>query len=204
MKRNKFQLKGLYGITYPYPGIPTLKSIEIMIKKGAKIIQLREKHVSDREYLKLARKALKICKKHGVQLVINDRVGVALILDLPIHVGKDDLDVKEIKDINKKAVVGYSIANFDDLETESAKYADYYGIGPIFYSPLKPSKNYFGLKGLKKLKKMVKKPVVVIGGFNENNIDIVLKLNPDAVGIMFYKFLTMPHLIEKINKFYGV
>ncbi len=201
MKQNNFQIKGLYGITYPYPGISILKSIEIMIKKGARFIQLREKQLSDRKYLELAKKALKICKKHGVQLIINDRVGVALTLNLPIHVGKDDLGVKEIKKI-KNIKVGYSIAKFDDIKTEDAKHADYYGVGSIFYSALKPSKNYFGIDGLKKLKKVTKKPIVAIGGFNEKNIDSVLKLKPDAVGIMFYKFIEFPILIKKIKDFY--
>ncbi|MCL4514854.1 MAG: thiamine phosphate synthase [Firmicutes bacterium] len=73
-------------------GRPLVRAVEQAILGGATIVQLREKAVSTREFVKLAQEVLAVARQYGVPLIINDRIDVMLAVDADgAHVGQEDM-----------------------------------------------------------------------------------------------------------------
>lgn len=59
---------------------------------GATIVQLRDKTSDTSELIRIAKELHQITKPHGVPLLINDRVDVALATGVDgVHIGQDDI-----------------------------------------------------------------------------------------------------------------
>nr|MDQ3324008.1 thiamine phosphate synthase [Acidobacteriota bacterium] len=72
------------------------EQVERFIRGGARFIQLREKYAAARDFFDDAAKAVEIARKHGVKIIINDRVDIALALGADgVHLGQDDLPPAE-------------------------------------------------------------------------------------------------------------
>ncbi|HEX9912130.1 MAG TPA: thiamine phosphate synthase, partial [candidate division Zixibacteria bacterium] len=77
-----------------------IKLISLVIEGGAQMIQFRDKESSDKEFLEKAKGIQKITRKKKIPLIINDRVDVAKLIDAEgVHLGEDDLPVKEARRI---------------------------------------------------------------------------------------------------------
>ena len=71
-----------------------LHRVELALRGGVTLLQLREKNKSTREYLELAEKVHALTRRYGVPLIIDDRVDVALAIDAEgVHVGASDLPI---------------------------------------------------------------------------------------------------------------
>jgi len=59
---------------------------------GVTIVQLRDKTSETRDLIAISRALKKICSKHNVPFLVNDRVDVALAADADgVHIGQDDM-----------------------------------------------------------------------------------------------------------------
>ena len=86
----------LYLVTDSTPAVLGTKDIfqvvEAALKGGVTIVQYREKTADTGEQIRIAKQLHAICKNHGVPLVINDRVDVALAVGCEgVHIGQDDM-----------------------------------------------------------------------------------------------------------------
>jgi len=86
----------LYLVTDPGLLAPSATSfedhIEQLILGGVTVVQLREKTLSTAHFVQRGKRLLEITRKHGIPLIINDRVDVALAIDADgVHVGQDDM-----------------------------------------------------------------------------------------------------------------
>ncbi len=170
-----------------------------ILKGGAKILQLREKVLSDREKIKIGKAISKLCRDFGAIFIVNDRVDIALYCEADgVHLGQDDIPVELAKDIlgiNK--IYGLSTHTFKQVKEAATLSIDYIGFGPIF--PTKSKENpdpVVGTESLKKVKKEYKNlPVCAIGGINFSNIESVLEATPEMVCVM--SGITMRENIKK-------
>lgn len=153
-----------------------------VIKGGAKIIQLREKEMSTRRLISIARKLRKLTKKAGVMFIVNDRVDVALSVGADgVHLGKDDLPIKLARKLLGRKIVGFSSHSLKQAIKAEKEGASYISFGPVFATTSKPNLKPVGLDLISKVKKAVGIPLVAIGGINPNNIDKVVKAGADNV-----------------------
>lgn len=178
------------------------KTATDIINGGAKIIQLRAKGLSSREFLQSAFTVRKITKDRGVIFIVNDRVDIALIVGADgVHLGQDDLPVKEARRLlENDKIIGYSTHNIREaLEAEKLPLS-YISFGPIFPTKTKPdAQTPKGLKGLAEVRKAVKIPIVAIGGITETNMIHVLKQGADSAA-MISEVLTSPDIPKKVKK----
>ena len=88
-----FKLPTVYPITdVQLSGLSHAEQVARLIAGGATLIQLREKHLAPHDFYRDAGAALRIARKHGVRLIINDRVDIALALGADgVHLGQTDL-----------------------------------------------------------------------------------------------------------------
>ena len=80
-----------------------------IVQGGAKLVQLRAKRLSSREFLGLAREIIPVMRSFGCRLIINDRVDIALACGADgVHLGQDDLPLAAAKKIMSNGIVGIS------------------------------------------------------------------------------------------------
>ncbi len=178
----------LYGIMDSrFTGIDYEKLCCELIEAGIKIIQLRDKVLTDKFLLQTAKKLSEICKEKEVLFIVNDRADVAYLADADgVHLGQDDISIDNAKKIfgfNK--IYGLSTHNLKQVEEASKKDVDYIGFGPVY--PTKSKENPDPVVGTDNLKLISSKyniPVVAIGGINHNNIGDVVKCNPKMICVM--------------------
>ena len=74
------------------------EAVEESIKGGATVVQLREKKVSDEEFLEIAKKLKKVTDRYNIPLIINDNVKVAKLVDADgVHIGQSDEELTEAR-----------------------------------------------------------------------------------------------------------
>ncbi len=88
-----FELPKLYPITdRRLSCLSHAEQVARLCEGGARVVQLREKHLSPRAFYGEAEEALKVARARGAKLIINDRADIALALGADgVHLGQDDM-----------------------------------------------------------------------------------------------------------------
>jgi len=158
---------------------------------GSDIIQLRAKHSSRDEVLRMAEAILPITRKAGVPLVINDHLDIARECGAEIcHLGQEDFfhagftRVSELKKPGSHLQIGLSTHAPEQAARALAAGADYVAIGPIYSTATKPSAQPVTLKYVQWAAANVSVPWFAIGGINLQTIDEVLAAGARRVCIV--------------------
>ncbi|MDY6208868.1 MAG: thiamine phosphate synthase, partial [Oscillospiraceae bacterium] len=163
----------LYAITdSSYTRLPLSEQAEAAISGGAAVIQLREKNISEEEYIRKAKDVLTVTKKYGIPLIINDNVNVARLSGADgVHLGQTDGDPKAARRIlGKNAIIGVTAKSVLQAKAAEAAGADYLGSGAMFVSPTKPNAKALSMSELREICSSVSIPVCAIGGINADNV----------------------------------
>lgn len=146
--------------------------IEEAIKGGVKIVQLREKNISTKDFYEKALKVKEICKNYGALFIINDRLDIAQAVGADgVHLGQSDMPIEKAREILKdKFLIGVTARNVEEAKRAELLGADYIGSGTIFGTSTKDNAKKLEMEELKKIVASVKIPVFVIGGININNV----------------------------------
>lgn len=141
-----------------------------VIKHGVTAVQLRDKGLTAREQFETGRKLTELLDGTGVLFVVNDRIDLARCLGArTVHLGVKDIPLKTAKTVYPDMIYGYSCNTEEDIET--AKLADYIGVGPAFMTGTKKDlRPVISPEGIARLVKLTAKPAVAIGGINAENI----------------------------------
>lgn len=151
---------------------PLAFEVEKTLKAGATFIQLREKEMSDEEFLKEAKEIKTLTDKYKVPFVINDNIDIALKVDADgVHVGQSDMDAKDVRKlIGSDKILGVSASNAEQAEKAERSGADYLGVGAVFSTSTKKDADNVSFETLKEICESVNIPVIAIGGISEENI----------------------------------
>lgn len=146
--------------------------IEEAIKGGVKIVQLREKNISTKDFYEKALKVKEICKNYGALFIINDRLDIAQAVGADgVHLGQSDMPIEKAREILKdKFLIGATARNVEEAKRAELLGADYIGSGAIFGTSTKDNAKKLEMEELKKIVASIKIPVFAIGGININNV----------------------------------
>ena len=151
-----------------------LKQMERIAEARPAGIILREKDLSEEEYMDLAGKVMKICTRAGVPCILHSFPAAARKLHAEaIHL---PLDLFLAMDEGEKAsfrVIGVSCHSAEEAETAEKHGATYISAGHIFDTDCKRGVPGRGLAFLETTCKAVSVPVYAIGGISPENIDAV-------------------------------
>src|SRR5687768_11240200 len=131
----KFSLPKIYPITdVSISKLSHLEQVEKLIEGGAKLIQLRDKNASSKDFYEAAKKVIEFARPKKVKIIINDRVDIALVLKADgVHLGQDDLPPPHARKIlGNKAIIGFSTHTLSQAVEAVNLPIDYLAIGPIF------------------------------------------------------------------------
>lgn len=185
----RIKLPKLYPITDTrLSGLSHAEQVRRLSAGGASFLQLREKHLSPREFYSEAAKAWSVARSAGVRLIINDRVDIALALTASgVHLGQDDLPPDAAREIlGEQAIIGFSTHTVTQAEQAARLPVDYLAIGPIFPTLSKENPDaVVGLDGLRRVREVTGDiPLVAIGGIRLENIEEVLAAGADCVAVI--------------------
>ena len=176
-------IQGLYAITPS--GLEEndlLSKTEVLLKEGIKLIQYRDKTLDKETFQEKAYALLKLTKKYGAKLIINDHVEICLEISADgFHLGLEDYSseenielIKKNKElISKNLICGLSCKWNKELVVNPPEKEikwTYLAVGSFYPSNTKstiPEKN----ENIKKnFLSYTDKPLVAIGGINKKNI----------------------------------
>lgn len=154
-----------------------LETAAAALRGGARILQLREKSLPDRELLQRARALREITRHHDALLIVNDRPDIARLSGADgVHLGQDDLRIAEARSLmGPRAVVGVSTHTIEQFETARTDAPDYIAVGPMFQSSTKPQDHVAGITTLARVAETGFAQLVAIGGINASNAASVLQ-----------------------------
>jgi thiamine-phosphate diphosphorylase len=157
-----------------------------LLEGGVKMIQLRAKAMSSRDFLELARIARELTTPFDCKLIVNDRVDIALASAADgVHLGQEDLPLQIGRNLLGDKIIGISTHTVDQAKEAEENGADYIGFGPMFGTNTKDTG--YGARGLEmlaQLREVVALPIVAIGGITEATVEDVWHAGADAAAMI--------------------
>lgn len=150
------------------------------------MLQLREKEVSAREFLRLAREMRRVLPSFA-RLIVNDRADLAVAAQADgVHIGQEDVPPEAARRIiGPNRILGISTHNPEQIASASQTSADYIAIGPVFATFSKDNPDpAVGLDGVRQARALASKPVVAIGGITLQNCRSVIEAGADSVAVI--------------------
>lgn len=174
------------------PQLPYGKIAEICVSRKIKMLQLREKHLSDKETIKIAREIKSITKGSETNLVINDRPDIAVLCDADyLHLGQDDIALEDARKIVGNIPIGLSTHSIEQAQKALLQNPSYIGFGPIYPTNAKAKPDLpVGTKQLEQVIGFSHVPVVAIGGIFPENIEPVLATRASNIALVRYLMQT--------------
>ncbi|MEK6325771.1 MAG: thiamine phosphate synthase [Acidobacteriota bacterium] len=177
--------------------------IELLAAGGASLIQLREKRASPLEFYRAAIDAMSVARRLGVQIIINDRVDIAIAVKADgVHLGQDDLPPDRARRLlGESRIIGFSTHTLEQALAADAAPIDYLTIGPVFQTSTKDKPDpVVGLETVSEVRRRISKPLVAIGGITLETARAVIEAGADSVAVIS-DLLSAGHIAERTHVF---
>ena len=161
---------------------------EVLSLNKTEFFQLRLKNVSSKKKILIGKKIKKICKFFKVKFLVNDDPMVAKKVNADgCHLGQKDMNILKARKIIGKKIIGITCHNSIKLAKVAIKnQADYIAFGAFNSSKTKKVKFKANIKLINKAKKLIKLPIVAIGGINDKNYNKLLLNKVNFLAISGY------------------
>ena len=206
-------IQGLYAITPS--GLEEndlLSKTEVLLKEGIKLIQYRDKILDKKTLQEKAHALLKLTKKYGAKLVINDHVEICLEISADgFHLGLEDYSsegnvdlLKKNKEfISKNLICGLSCKWNKELvisPPENEIKWTYLAVGSFYPSNTKSTIPETNESVKRKFLSYTDKPLVAIGGINKKNIGEVRSLGYSCFALSEALFKNPQHVLNEYKR----
>jgi len=159
---------------------------ERLIRVGIRAVQVRDKEMSDRDLLSSVERVRSVASTVRARVLVNDRVDIARLASVGVHLGPDDLPAADARRIlGSEAVVGISTHNREAAARAFEEPSlDYVAFGPIFASRTKPVRSERGVDALAEVARRKTKPLVAIGGIGVETLPAVWDAGADSAAMI--------------------
>ncbi len=170
-------MRGLYAVTPEGPGL--VAKVRAALQGGIALLQYRNKHGTLDEAKEIAR----LAREHGVPLIVNDDVELALQVGADgVHLGRDDGELGAARQRMRGKILGASCYDRLDLaQAAVAAGADYVAFGSVFASPTKPQAVRAPLS---LFKNPLGVPLCAIGGITLANAPQAIAAGADLLAVI--------------------
>lgn len=181
----------LQFITHRTDKYTELQEAEMALEGGCRWVQLRMKHSSEADVVKVGREMRKLCDKYGATLIVDDMVGVAKEISADgVHLGLNDMPIDQARQtLGEQYIIGGTANTSEQALMHLKRGADYVGCGPFRYTATKEKlADILGVEGYANIMSRlnaehVTMPVVAIGGITTADIADVLATGVDGIAI---------------------
>ena len=157
------------------------------LRGGLRAVQLREKDLAGRQLFELAGELRTLTHEYGAQLLINDRIDIALAVGADgVHLGRASLPVAVARRILGSArIIGYSAHGLDEARQAERDGADFVTFGPVYATPSKAAYGEpLGLARLAEVARSLTIPVFALGGVNISSAREVMSAGARGVALI--------------------
>lgn len=142
---------------------------------GAKLVQIREKNLSDLAMFELVERCKEITDKYKMLLIVDDRLDIAMAAGADgVHLGQDDFPLAEARKLAPEMLLGASTHNAEEIRKALSDGCSYLNMGPMFPTKTKSvACGALGLDRIEELKKLVTCPYSVMGGIKEHHLSLL-------------------------------
>ena len=142
---------------------------------GAKIVQIREKNISDCAMFELVQKCKLITDRYQMLLIVDDRLDIAMATGADgVHLGQEDFPLTAARKLAPDMFFGVSTHNAEEIRKALADGCSYLNIGPMFPTRTKSvACGALGLEKIEELKSLVTCPFSVMGGIKEHHLPLL-------------------------------
>lgn len=179
--------RGLYAITDSHLLAGRLHdAVAAALQGGATVVQYRDKSTDRERRLDEVVILLMLCRQHGVPLLINDDVELAVATGADgVHLGRSDASLAAARArLGPAAIIGATCHDSLDFAAEAVRHgASYLAFGAIYPSPTKPGAAAATLDTLGEARRFGL-PVVAIGGISSDNAAPVITAGADNVAVI--------------------
>ncbi len=196
-----------------------VSSIGSAIAAGVDWVQVREKDLTARELLALAKAAIGVARGNQAagrplaRIIVNGRLDVALAAGAAgVHLGSESLSCADVArwcrggNAPTEFLIGVSCHGLDDVRGAETAGASYAIFGPVFDTPSKrPFGSPQGLAKLAAVCKAVRIPVIAIGGVDGENAAECLRAGAAGIAAirLFQNAETTRPLADFVSKLQG-
>lgn len=179
-----------------------LATVEQILAAGTRLVQLREKQMSARDFVEYALACRKIADKFGALIIIDDRVDIALAARADgVHLGQNDLPVPAARSIAPDLLLGVSTHNAEEIAAAQNVDCDYLNLGPIFATQTKAVQYpAVGLENLARLIPQIKIPFSVMGGIKREHVPALRALGVNHIAAVT-AFTRAENIAQAIREF---
>ncbi|MBQ6474547.1 MAG: thiamine phosphate synthase [Victivallales bacterium] len=162
--------------------LETLERLAALRPRG---LILREKDLTEAEYLSLAKQAVAICARHGTSCILHAHTRVALDLGHPfIHLPMPVLRNLQERHRRWFRVLGGSCHSVEEAREAASLGCTYLAAGHIFPTECKPGVPARGVEFLRQVCQAVKVPVYALGGVTPENRPLVMAAGAAGTAVM--------------------
>lgn len=157
-----------------------------VIEAGVGMVQLRDKNLTDKQLVSMARTFAQTCRDSGALFIVNDRTDVALLSGADgVHLGQDDAHPDDVRKIaGGDFIIGLSTHTPEQVDAANKTKADYVGVGPIYETPTKPGRPAVGLDLVRYAARASQKPFFAIGGLDASNAAEVIGAGAQSISVL--------------------
>lgn len=167
------------------------EEVQMAIEGGCRWIQLRMKEATDLEVRNVALELIPMCQETDTFLIIDDRVEVVNDLKVSgVHLGKDDMDPKEARELlGPHAIIGVTANTAADILKFKGTDVDYVGLGPCRFTTTKKKLSpEIGIEGYRQIVDEVRRngmeiPIVAIGGLTIDDVEPLMKAGINGIAM---------------------
>lgn len=179
---NAIRLPDRYMITGAYPAnTEYLSIIKRAIEQGVRLIQLRAKHLTEQEYLELAKLVLTV-QQQDVSVLLNTSISVFDKTDAAgLHLSSERLMQTQQRPVSADRLLSTSVHNEQELIQAKKIGADFIVVSPVLATASHPHATALGWERFAELTALANCPVYALGGLKIRDIPLAQQYGAQGI-----------------------
>jgi len=164
-----------------------VETVKEAVRGGVTLIQIRAKHATTTERIKIARDIKNALVGTNVPIIMNDDVIAAVEADIDgAHIGQTDMSPRRARTfLGPKRILGLSCETAQHVRAVDPQLINYLGLGPVFGTDTKPDHaEPIGFAGLAKLVRLTCLPTLAIGGLTAAHVADIKTAGADGLAVI--------------------
>lgn len=165
--------------------LPWQKTVQQAVMGGVDCIQVREKHMNTVTLVHHVREVAQLSRGHGVSIVVNDRVDVAVAAGAcGVHLGGTDMSIQDARAVGRDLIIGATTHTVAQMQNAVDCGANYIGVGPMFSSQTKTGSMDSNPALIREAaSKFPDTPHLAIGGISPQHMPVLLEYGCKGVAV---------------------